>query len=666
MEINISEKKEPTLCLNMIVKNEGRIIERLLESVSPIIDFYCICDTGSTDNTKEIIKNFFDKKNINGIIFDEQFVNFAHNRNVSLKKCVGLTDYVLLMDADMILEIKPGFNKNLLVYDSYTILQGSLSFYYPNQRIIRNNGLYNYVGVTHEYVSTPQNNKSASFDKNLIFINDIGDGGSKSNKYERDRDLLIKGIEDEPKNDRYHFYLANTYHDNGHHELAIDMYKKRIYLGGWIQEIWYSYYRIGICYKKMNKIDQAIFYWIEAYNVLPNRIENLYLIIEHYRIINKCHTALAFYKMAKESLSKATNKDEYLFLSNDIYTYKLEYEYSIISCYLGIKNINDQLITIFNNCYDDSLIRNTSSNMKFYKDVLKPIFNLNMNLSINYTIGNKEDRNFNSSSSCIIPHNDGYLMNMRLVNYTIDNGGYYHNCDDHIITLNRYIKLTKEFMIVEEKLFNSDFDNRRYIGIEDVKIFNDNNKIKFIGTGLHKNGHIGICYGDYNKDSESLVPYEIKPTFNKSNCEKNWVYAIVNNETLIIYGWNPLQLCKINHNVEGDNHTLDLIRTEEMPRLFKNIRGSTCGFNYKDEIWFIVHLVSYESPRHYYHLFVVFDNNMKLLRYSAPFKFEGEPIEYSVGLIVEDSRVIVPYSVWDRTTKIAVYNKSYIDSKIIY
>jgi len=57
---------------------------------------------------------------------------------------------------------------------------------------------------------------------------------------------------------------------------------------------------------------------------------------------------------------------------------------------------------------------------------------------------------------------------------------------------------------------------------------------------------------------------------------------------------------------------------------------------------------------------------MKLLRYSAPFKFEGEPIEYSVGLIVEDSRVIVPYSVWDRTTKIAVYNKSYIDSKIIY
>ena len=44
----------PKICLNMIVKNESKVITRLLESVSPIIDTYCICDTGSTDDTKEI------------------------------------------------------------------------------------------------------------------------------------------------------------------------------------------------------------------------------------------------------------------------------------------------------------------------------------------------------------------------------------------------------------------------------------------------------------------------------------------------------------------------------------------------------------------------------------------------------------------------------------
>ena len=55
---------------------------------------------------------------------------------------------------------------------------------------------------------------------------------------------------------------------------------------------------------------------------------------------------------------------------------------------------------------------------------------------------------------------------------------------------------------------------------------------------------------------------------------------------------------------------------------------------------------------------------MNLLRYSAPFKFEGEPIEYCLGIIVEDEKVIVSYSTWDRTSKIAIYNKKYIFSKV--
>jgi hypothetical protein len=58
----------------------------------------------------------------------------------------------------------------------------------------------------------------------------------------------------------------------------------------------------------------------------------------------------------------------------------------------------------------------------------------------------------------------------------------------------------------------------------------------------------------------------------------------------------------------------------------------------------------------------VFDTNMNLQRYSAPFKFEGEPIEYSLSIVVEDERVLINYSTWDRTTRIGVYDKKYIDS----
>jgi glycosyltransferase involved in cell wall biosynthesis len=46
----------------MIVKNESKIITRLFDSVISIIDCYCICDTGSTDDTINIIQNYFEKK----------------------------------------------------------------------------------------------------------------------------------------------------------------------------------------------------------------------------------------------------------------------------------------------------------------------------------------------------------------------------------------------------------------------------------------------------------------------------------------------------------------------------------------------------------------------------------------------------------------------------
>ena len=92
--------------------------------------------------------------------------------------------------------------------DFYYLFQGSESFYYQNVRIVKNNGLFKYVCVTHEYIDTPPNSTSFQIEKDKLFILDIGDGGSKNDKYERDIRLLTQGIKDEPNNARYYFYLA--------------------------------------------------------------------------------------------------------------------------------------------------------------------------------------------------------------------------------------------------------------------------------------------------------------------------------------------------------------------------------------------------------------------------------------------------------------------------
>lgn len=660
----------PTLCLNMIVKNESKIITRLFDSVLPIIDSYCICDTGSTDNTIQLIMDYFNSKGIKGIIVTEPFKNFCHNRNFALQSCIGMSDYVLLMDADMALEINQ-FDKYILnSSDSFYILQGNNDFYYKNMRIVKNNGLYKYVGVTHEYIDVSPNNKLSNVDKKTLFIKDFGDGGSKHDKFERDIRLLLDGIKDEPQNAvRYYFYLANSYHDIGQFEKAISAYKKRIELGGWREEVWYSYYRIGLCYKNIDKMADAINMWLEGYEFYPDRLEGLYEIIKYYRINSKQKLGNMIYQLAKLHLDKNSSRENYLFLHNDIYTYKLYYEYTIIAAYVGVTNINNEVIAILNNSTDYSINDNLLSNMKFYKDILQQkttkIFDNKIVSNIN-----GEDISFLSSSSCLIPNKNvnGYIMNVRYVNYYINKNGGYLNCDKHIITINKCVALDANLNPINEKHMECIFDNRRYIGIEDVRFFNDidTKDLLFIGTGYHSNNKIGIVYGDYEIDTLKLNSKEITQDFKHTDCEKNWVFVEFNYSTHVIYDWYPLTICKIN----TDKNALEIVERREMPLFFSKVRGSSSGFKYMQndttEIWFVNHIVSYESPRHYYHIISIFDKNMNLLRYSAPFKFEGECIEYCLSIVVEDEQVLINYSTWDRTTRIGVYDKKYIDSIVKY
>ena len=119
-----------------------------------------------------------------------------------------------------------------------------------------------------------------------------------------------------------------------------------------------------------------------------------------------------------------------------------------------------------------------------------------------------------------------------------------------------------------------------------------------------------------------------------------------------------LTICNLNESV------LKIDRIVHMPNIFKLVRGSSNGFLYKDEIWFITHFVSDENRRYYYQLFVVFDINMNLQRYSPPFNFSDKPIEFCLSIIVTDDQVIIPYSVNDASAIVSIYGKNMIDNFI--
>jgi hypothetical protein len=134
------------------------------------------------------------------------------------------------------------------------------------------------------------------------------------------------------------------------------------------------------------------------------------------------------------------------------------------------------------------------------------------------------------------------------------------------------------------------------------------------------------------------------------------VFCLYQQSPHIIYKWFPLQLCSFHGN------NIKIVKVIETPGYFQIFRGSSCGYIYKDEIWFVTHCVSYETPREYYHAFVVFDLDMNLKHYTPPLKLTSKPIEYVLSIIVQKNTIIVPYSVMDGMTKIGLYDKEYISS----
>ena len=161
----------------MIVRNEERIIARCLESVAPHIGCWIICDTGSTDQTPTIIRDFFARRSITGELHSFAFENFEQARNEALERARASAlrfDYLLLSDADMQLVVSDISFRQQLTAPAYSVLQKSRISYW-NDRLVGRDTPARYRGVTHEYLEVPAGRERL---QGISFI-DQADGSSR-------------------------------------------------------------------------------------------------------------------------------------------------------------------------------------------------------------------------------------------------------------------------------------------------------------------------------------------------------------------------------------------------------------------------------------------------------------------------------------------------------
>lgn len=316
-----------SVCLNLIVKNEAHVIKRCLDSIKDYIDCWCICDTGSTDGTQEIIKEYL--KNIPGKLLQHDWVDFSTNRNMALTAAKEMADYVLLIDADdKFIVTDPNVFKNITA-SNYYITINNANLKYKRVQLIAKHSDAHYVGVLHEVIIT---NYHVSM-LNGIEIETFREGARTQNpkKYQEDAALLQKEYDKDPTNSRTAFYLAQSYRDSNELKKAIYYYKQRILLGGWEEELYYSQYQIAKCAEALGQYEEAILNYLKAYDIRPTRAEVLFKLAVLYRQLGKYNLGYLFAKKGTQTPLPT----DILFVENNIYEYLMLFELSIHEYWVG-------------------------------------------------------------------------------------------------------------------------------------------------------------------------------------------------------------------------------------------------------------------------------------------------------------------------------------------
>lgn len=251
---------EISLC--MIVKNEEEVLRECLSSVKEIVDEIIIVDTGSTDKTKEIAREFTDK-----VIDFEWIDDFSAARNFAFSHATK--DFIFWMDADDILlkedqdkfkKLKEELNESVdtvsmlyhIAFDDY----GNPQFSFRRNRLVKRSNNFKWKGAVHEYLEFG----------GRVIKSDVAIRHRKKDKknvnVQSDRNLKIyenrlrKGEEFTPRDT---FYYANELRDHRQFEAAIQFYQKFIDMEqGWVEDKIRACINLAACYRELGDLENEI------------------------------------------------------------------------------------------------------------------------------------------------------------------------------------------------------------------------------------------------------------------------------------------------------------------------------------------------------------------------------------------------------------------------
>jgi tetratricopeptide (TPR) repeat protein len=329
------------ICLNMIVKNEAKVLPRLFRSLQAYIDYYVIVDTGSSDDTIALIRREMAEYGIAGEVHERPWVNFGVNRQQALELALAANkaDWLLFIDADEELGVSdPKFYEKLEPGVSYELEKHQGELRYAVRHLVNvRSARYRWQGPVHNYLVV-DGKESLERRKDVWIVYHHGQGAkshglTQEQKFLRDAKLLEEELARNPDDARSQFYLGQSYRDAGFFEQAIAAYKQRAAMeNAWDEERFMAQLEAGRISVALEKPEAVVLAeLLAAYNLRPTRAEPLYELARYYRARKGYAMATLF---AKAGLQTERPNDR-LFVVESVYTWRLLDELGVATYWVG-------------------------------------------------------------------------------------------------------------------------------------------------------------------------------------------------------------------------------------------------------------------------------------------------------------------------------------------
>lgn len=351
----------PKLALNFICKDEAHVIERMLNSCKSITDLIVVSDTGSTDNTIEIIKKFGEDNNIPTYVFSRSFDDFEKSRNFAMDKLREVVKEIgwdsndvwgYWFDCDEQLIVDPKFDKNQFNKDLFMINTKIGQMVYTRNTFFRVSKPFSWYGPCHEFIICKETNITSGLVSDIM-VDVSMDGaswkGDIAEKYASHSYKLEAYINKNRQDPRWIFYTAQSWHDaasikdnkeENEERLRRSMkyYRERVSrTDGYAEEIFYAQYRVGTIMRILEEPWHLTHMeLLKAYQIEPLRGESIKVIIDHYLQMGDWNMAYLYTKFAKTTFhGKNPYPTRLLFVDEATYIWKFAEAHAAASFYTG-------------------------------------------------------------------------------------------------------------------------------------------------------------------------------------------------------------------------------------------------------------------------------------------------------------------------------------------